>query len=321
MKKIISLLLLTLFASFTQLSYAQVSATIKLEPKNPAPKSTLTLTLESYAFSVNTAMITWKSGGKTLLQGEGAKKLTIRTGEVGEVALIEVTAVTSDGSSVSQSIAITPSSVSILYEAPKSYTPLLYEGRSLPSIGGVVHVVAVPSLSDGAGLVPPSSLSYSWYVNDNLIESASGVGKQAANLTLDYLSTKTDIRVLALSPVGNKGEKTITIYPHAVMPLLYTYDEILGSNFSKAIDKRYEAVGDFIISLEPFYASSDVNKPLSSVWYLNGVPATPLGGKIMAFHPKENDYGSKILTIDVSGSSKYLQKAQVGVELIFDTRK
>jgi hypothetical protein len=149
----------------------------------------------------------------------------------------------------------------------------------------------------------------------------SGLGKQAALIRLDYLQTKNVIKAIVRSPYGNSAEKTITVYPHAVMPLLYTYDTILGPNFTSLIGLRFEAIKDFTLSLEPFYVSDDFTKPASYVWYLDGLPSTPLGGRILALHPKENSYGSKMLSIDVFGSDRRLQKGTTKVELIFDTRK
>ncbi len=323
MKKIIVTLiaLVTLSTLSFSSAYAQTDATIILSPKNPEPKSFVTLEIESYSFNVNTATITWEIGGKVILQGQGETILKLRTGNVGESSVVTVTSDTAGGLQVKQSITITPSSVVLLYEAPKSYVPLLYEGRSLPSTGASVRVSALPSISDSGVLLSPSNLSYSWYVNDSFVKSISGKGKQSATIELDYLKNSTDIKVLIQSPLGNRGEKTITIYPHPVMPILYKYDSILGTNFTQAIERRFEAVSDFTLSLEPFYVSNEDNKPATYTWYLDGLPATPAGGRILGLAPKANSYGSKLLKITVLGSNKRLQKSELTTELIFDTRK
>lgn len=300
---------------------AQVSGSIKLNPKNPEPKSVVTLTLTSYSFNVNTAMISWKSQGKILLQGQGEKSLEVKTGEVGESYLITVIAQTADGSSLEQSITISPSSVTLLYEAPKSYVPLFYEGRSLPSDGALVRVTALPSISDEGTPVPSSKLSYTWYLDDDPVRISSGLGKQSAYFQLDYLQNKNTIKVIVRSPYGNTGEKSIVIYPHAVMPLLYSYNALMGSDFTTLLQKRFETVKDFTLSLEPFYVSDDARKPASFVWYLDGLPATPLGGRILSMHPKEDSYGSKMLSIDVFGTDRRVQKASTKMEILFDTRK
>lgn len=321
MKKIIlSLLLSHLLVPLVFVS-AEISATIRVEPKNPNPNSQVTLTLESYSFDVNTATITWKNEGKTLLTGLGEKRLSVRVGPVGETSNLTVTAEASDGSLLTQSITLSPSSVSLIYESPQSYVPLLYEGRSLPSNGATVKVTALPTLRGPNGLIPPSSLSFAWYVNNTFVGSVSGVGKQSATITLDSLLNKTTVKVLVTSQTGEKGEKTITIYPVAVMPLLYVYDQVLGPKYNSLIGRRFETTEDFTLSLEPMYASYTEKRPITSSWFLDNLPITPIDEKLLTLRPKENSYGSRKLSITTTGSNKYTQKARTDVELIFDTRK
>lgn len=321
MKKIIfSIFLLVQFFAGS-FAFAQISATITLLPKNPNPNSFVTLSFDSYSFDANTAMVTWTVDGKQVLSGQGERKLQLKTGNIGETLLVSVTASTADGYSVSQSITVAPASVILMYEAPKSYVPLLYEGRALPGEGALVKVTALPLLGDVGQMVPPSKLSYTWYVNDTVFTSASGLGKRSTYIRLDYLQNVNTVKVVVRSPYGNTAEKTISIYSHDVMPLIYTYDNILGVDFTKVVERRFEAVKDFTLSLEPFYVSDEYKKPSSFDWYLDGLPSTPLGGRLLSLHPKEDSYGSKMLSINVYGADKRLQKAEVKTELIFDTRK
>ncbi len=322
-------ILLVIMFSLVSLSatgtlFAEMDATITLEPENPAPKSSVTLTLSSYSFDVNTAMITWKIGSKIILRGQGEKSLSIKTGNVGDATDVYVTVEQADGSTLEQRISVTPSSVLLLYEAYKSYVPPLYEGRSLPSDGALIRVTAFPQISDRGVPVPPSQLSYVWYVDDVVLKSASGAGKQSALIRLDFLESSDDIKVLVRSPLGNTATKTITVYPHRVMPLLYTYDQVLGPNFTTLIDKRFEIVKDFTLSLEPFYVSrkeEGTGSEPSFAWFLDGLPTTPIGGRLLSMHPNEDSYGAKILRIVVTGPDKRIQKEEIETELIFDTRK
>lgn len=316
---LISLIISPMF--FVSSAHADISATLSLEPKNPLPNSPVAITIDSYSFDVNTSFIYWKIGGKTVLEGEGAKTLTITTGGVGVSTVIVVGAKTADGNAIEQQVTISPSSVLLIYEAPRSYVPLFYEGRSLPSTGGIVRVTALPQISDDSKILPASSLSFTWYLNDTVLKDISGIGKQSANIRLDYLETENEIKVVARSPLGNTGTKTITVYAHPIMPLLYQYDQILGTNFNTLISRRFETVSDFTLALEPFYVSQKENTEPTYEWFLNGLPATPLGGKILSLHPKEDSYGSKTLTIKVNGPDRRLQNAETKVDLVFDTRK
>lgn len=304
------------------ITFAGSEATVTLNPRNPTPYTPITATLVSYLFDVNTALITWTLDGKVLLRGVGEKKITVETGEVGSIIPLHVTAVTANNDRYEVDINITPESVNILYETPESYVPLFYEGRSLPGEGAVVNFVAMPTISENGEVIPPSSLSYFWYVSGEFVDNASGIGKQSALLELDFLRSFTTIKVVVRGPYGTVAEKSIDVYPHEVMPLLYTYDDILGTNFTSLITRRFEATKDFTLSLEPFFFST--NKSLqdtaSYTWLLDGLPITPLGGLLLSMHPKENSYGSKKLSITLENSKRRLQKITTDIELIFDTR-
>lgn len=314
------LFLITLFPHITN---AESTATITLSPKNPTPNSSVTLTLVSYSFNPNTAMVTWSSGGKELLSGLGEKKLTIQTGGVGETTQITVKSETASGESITQEITITPESVSLLYETPESYTPLFYEGRSLPSDGASVMFTAMPNMSEDGVAIPSNKIAYSWYINDSYIDSVSGINKQQAYLKLDYLSESTVVKVVARGPQDTTAEKSVTIYPHRVMPILYQYDELMGIDYTNAITKRFEAVKDFTLALEPFYLSNKGTLEGSAVydWNLDGIPSTPLGGLLLSLRPKEESFGSRNLSISVSNPKRRLQAGDLSVDLVFDTRK
>lgn len=322
-KKILQLVLISLFVGCASYSYtfADISADITLSPENPSPNSSVTLRLESYTFDANTAIIRWQVNGKTVLQGQGMRSLTIKTGGIGEAVSVTVNAEIADGSSIQQTIQVTPSSVVLLYEAQASYVPLMYAGRSLPSNGGLVRVTAIPEISDGGRSMSPSSLSFVWYLNDSVMRDASGVGKQSATFRLDFLNTHDEIKVIVRSPRGNSATKTITIYPHPIMPLLYTYDQILGSDFSSLVSQRFETTKDFSLKLEPLYVSINEEKDPIYTWFLDGLPTTPLGGRILSLHPNNNSFGTKMLGITINGPDARIQKASMKAEIIFDTRK
>lgn len=304
-------------------AFAADEASIDLVPRNPKPFTPVKATLVSYIFNVNTAMITWTVNGKVALKGIGEKKLTIQTSDVGNKIPVHVSAVTADNVATELDLVITPESVDILYETPESYTPLFYEGRSLPGEGALVKFVAMPNVSENDIHLPPSSLSYSWYVNGELVDSASGIGKQSAMLSLDLLSNFTTIKVTVFGPHGTTAENSVDIYPHDVMPLLYGFDDILGINHITLLGKRIEKTKDFTLALEPYYLSTNgsVGDEAFYNWTLDGLPTTPLGGRLLSLRPKANSFGSRNLSIEVGNTNRKLQKISTDAALIFDTRK
>lgn len=321
-QKALFLLLLAFFFS-PLTSFAEGETLIELSPKTPTPYSPITATIVSYVFDLNLSTITWTRNGKVLLKGVGEKKLTLQMGGSGDSVPLHVKIVGSDNSTTDMDITLIPGSVDILYETPESYTPLFYEGRSLPAEGALVRFIAMPNISEGGKKVPMSSLSYYWYVNDELMEDASGLGRYSGLFNLDFFNVSTRVKVIVRSPRGAVAEKYIDVYAHEVMPLVYTYDDIFGADYTNLITKRFETAKNFTLALEPFYLSSKgpMGDSATYNWAIDGLPVTPFGGRLLSMQPKENSYGSKMLNITVANTKRRLQEGSTDINLIFDTRK
>lgn len=328
MKHTITFLCLTiLVCTFSvQKSNALVKADgdIKISPKNPEPNSQVTLSFNSYSFNPDFAHFVWKVNSITVLEGEGEKVLTTTTGAIGEKSTVTVHVSSNVGHSITQQLTLSPSFVTLIHEAPNSYVPHFYPGRSLPSDGGEVKVTAFPFMASDQTLSDPSQLSYTWYLNDAVIRNAEGKGKQSVTVALDFLRTKNEVKVVVKNKDGATATKSITIIHHKVMPKLYEYDELFGTLFDKNIGKRFETTKEFATILEPFYVSKSIktsDKTPTFKWLLNGMESTPLGGRILAFSPAENSYGNKKLSITVYGPDKRIQEGTFQTEFVFDTRK
>lgn len=315
MKKLKFLLVSFLLAA--PLYALAADATITLDPPSPEPYSKVTLTLVSYDINVDTSMVVWKVAGKEAKRGLGEKTLSLSTGAVG--ATIPVSAIVSDanGNVINASINVDPESVSLVWEAPESYVPPFYEGKALPSDGAAVRIIAVPNMA-----VPASSLAYTWFVEDVAITSASGAGKQTLITNLDTLTDATNIRVVVRSPQGGVAEKTLSISPHAVMPMIYSYDELLGTNFSSSFKRRLELAHDIILSLEPFYlsAKNGLESTAQYAWYIDNLPVTPQEKTLLALRPKADAYGVRNLSIILQNTRRRLQQAEADLQVVFDTR-
>ncbi len=303
------------------LNAQETSARILLSPEAPEPRSPLTLTFVGYTFNADTALITWKVNGVTQLRGVGEKSLVVQTGDVGDAMTVVVDAEDQIGNFIEQTITITPSSVTLIHEAPNSYVPFFYEGRSFAATAGLVRVTALPSLSDNGSMLDPSQLSYTWHVNDELAKTSSGRGRQSADVRLDYLRSKTTVRVVVQTPLGTSVSKTITISPFPIKPTFYRYDEILGTMLIYPILKRLEVSKPTPVKVEPYFVSSKDQKPPVYKWLLDGFDVTPFDGQTTTLSPKENSVGTSNLSVSISGPDKRLQSSETSLEIIFDSRK
>ncbi len=315
-------LFITIFFITPLSLYAQSNVSIVVNPNNPAPYEKVTLTLQSYSFDVNLSTITWIVSGKQISSGVGNKNITITTQGVGQDVPVIARITSSQKEVIETKITITPESVDLIWETPESYVPPFYEGRSLPSDGALIRITAIPNMSEGKGQIPAQNLSYLWYINGILVDESSGYGKNTASLNLDYFNNKTEVKVLVKSALGREATKTITITPHEVMPILYEYNDTLGTLRNTVIENRLETTRDFTLSLAPYYLSSVhglESAPLYT-WLLDGFPITPEENTLLTFHPKENSFGTKTLSIVISNTKRRLQKAETALEILFDTR-
>lgn len=306
-------------------NYAQADliGNFMLSPENPEPYEQVTVTLNSYDFDVNLADITWKVDGKTVSSGPGVKKITLTTGGVGTFNNVSTVAKLVDGQAFQASMNISPSSVVLLWESPEGYTPPFYEGRTLPAEGAMIRVTAVPQMTSFGKSVSSADISYSWYKNDEYIESASGRGKQAANISLEYLTDSTIIKVLAVAPDGTKATKEITIYPHNILPIFYLNDPILGIDLIKGITSRFETTKEFTLHLIPYFLSINggVGGGTSFTWTLDGLPIETDDSTTITLRPKEDSFGSHTLGVALENTNRILQTANTSLNIVFDTRK
>jgi hypothetical protein len=302
---------------------AQADVGISTTPTYPGPHEDVVLTLSSYNFDINLATIVWKANNQTLLSGVGEKRLTVRTGDVGQSLTVSATVSFQNLDSITKALTISPQAVDMFFESKESHVPAFYQGKTLPSEGAFVRVIAMPYMNDRGSLVKPETLSYSWYSGGEFLDALSGVGRQSAVFSLDYLSDMTSVRVLVRSPQGNVVEQTLSIYPHPIQPMIYAYDPVLGVDLTHAFIRRMELVKNMIVSLEPYYLSNrnGLEKTATYEWYLDGLPVTPQEKTLLGLQPKENSSGVRTLRVVVENTKRALQKATADLELIFDTRQ
>lgn len=295
--------------------FADNEISVVFEPKNPKPYSQVKISLISYAYDLNTLLITWESGGKIISKGFGNKTIKVSTQGSGSSSEIKVTVSTPEGDLASL-FYVKPSNVDLIYESLESYTPIFYEGKALPGEGSSIKVFAIPSFSS-------KNISYLWYVNDEYIESASGNNKNTLVTKLDYLRDSTTIKVKVRDESGNESDNSIDIYPHSPMPLFYFEDDILGTVRSRAIENRLEATTDFNLILSPYFLSTK-GQPAgfdSYTWTLGGRSLFPEDNLRISFQPKKDSYGENTLSVLISNTKRRLQTAEINLNMVFDTRK
>lgn len=316
-------IIFTVFLVKTLNVNADLIGNLVLDPENPGPHEQVNVTLVSYDFDVNNSNISWFVNGKTISSGPGVKKITLTTGDVGTGINILAKASVPGGQIFQANMNLIPASVDLTWESSESFIPPFYEGRSQPAEGALVRINATPNMSSDGKILSPSDVSYAWYKNDEFIESASGRGYSTLDTTLEYLTDVTTIKVIAHAPDGTTATKSVDIYPHAIIPIFYLYDPILGTELNNAITKRFETTKDFTLKFVPYFFSlnGSAGNNATFSWSIDGLPITTADDTTISLRPKENSYGSKTLDVSIENSSRILQNLSTVLNIVFDTRK
>lgn len=303
-------------------AHAELRAEIKTTPDYPKAYDPVTLTVVTYSFEADLATITWKINGKVVASGLGMTSLKTTMGGTGEYTVAEALIVLPNKDSLTVAIALSPQSVDLAWEAVESYTPPFYEGKSLPAEGALVRVTALPTFVDNGRLVDPSQIFYTWYVNDSVSASLSGIGKQVLVTRLDYFADETNFRVVAKTTSGLVAESTIKIQPFPISPVFYKYDPLLGVDLSKAITRRLEITKEISLKLEPYFISkvdgADSGDTYS--WSMDNLPIRTQTPTLVVLKPKEKSYGVKSLSVSMQNTKRRLQEAIASLEVVFDSR-
>lgn len=303
-------------------AHAQLKGDLVLTPVNPGPYEEVKVTLTSYDFDVDNSTVTWSLNGKTVSSGPGLKEITVMTGAVGAATTVSAKAAAPSGQTFTATMSIAPASVDLTWETFESYVPPFYEGRSLPGEGATVRVSATPHISSGGKVLAPNDVSFAWYKNEEFLGSLSGRGRQTADITLEYLTDITSVKVIARTPDGATATRSIDIMPTQPVGIFYLYDPVLGPDYAHPIMRRFETTKEFTLKFVPYFFSLNgaAGRDVTFSWSLDGLPITTENDTTVTLRPKENSYGSRTLTVALEHGSRILQTLEENLNIVFDTR-
>ncbi len=222
----------------TQIQVQDSDLNIEISPSNPKPYEDVTVTLSSYATDLNKAVISWQNDTKTVLSGIGKTIYSFKALGPNTTTTINVSIRPVDSmSSITKNIIITPSEVGLYWESVDGYTPLFYKGKSLPTKSSMIKVLAIPdtkTIKSGSG-----SVSYTWKVDDSVVEDASGYNKNSYVFRDDMFKNTNSISVIASSVNDNySASNNVEIPIYSSKVIFYKkspaegilYNNALGSN-------------------------------------------------------------------------------------------
>ncbi len=315
------LILLGCFALKANAAVVSTDIIVNVVPPNPAPNENTTISLNSYAYNINGATITWSVNGKTLTSGVGKKTFSVTAPAMGSEMNVVATVSTSDGT-VDVKTIIKPSVMVLLWQATDSYVPPFYKGKALPTPSSEVKVVAMPEIRSGGNNVPADNMIYAWKKDYTNNVDGSGYGKNSFIYINDYLEDSNNISVTA-STIDQKysSSASVDIGTYQSKVLFYKIDDILGTIWDTMLPDTHKMEGKEIVKAIPYFISPKQlqNPVLVWSWFINDnkVNSTSINQNIMPLQVKEGTHGTSVLRLHIDNTDKIFQTTDKEININF----
>jgi hypothetical protein len=288
---------------------------LTLSPSYPRPFQTITVTPESSVIDLASSDLTFTVNGAVVFEGSGKETVSVTVGGAGETTTITVTAV-NQGQTYTASVAIRPADVALVME-PQSESHAFYRGGSLLAGEGKLRIVAVPDLRTSTGApIAASSLVYTWRNGNQILEAASGVGKQvlSAKAPVRYRDTVISVTV-STRDSSIVGYAEVLVSPVDPVVRIYEYDPLLGPRYERALGRSVAIGGkEATFRAVPFHFGS---LP-TLTWSVNG--AASQTGKDITVRPGGNGTGRALLGVGAA-SQEPSQSGSADVSVVFGQQR
>lgn len=287
---------------------------IVLDPQFPAPGDTYTASLDDYSISNFGATIVWTLDGVELTQSRNSRTVTLRAGDVGIPANLEVALYGQNQRSYTAKQTITPRYLDVIIE-PITYAPANYAGRPLPIFGSRVLLTAL--LHEKSGLVNSANYTYSWQVENNYIDGGPVRGKNKNLITIPHglnILVTLEIRDISGQSVARR---LFTIPSVEIDTQFYEVNPLFGMS-TKAITNGYRLLSNSsTIYAIPY--NLDLNASINTQnieWKINGRRVDP-GSNPYQITVSSFGTASAGLEFKIRNTAELLQGDQASVSVSF----
>ena len=285
---------------------------INSTPKNPKPGDLVTTTIEAYGTDLNNSDISWSVNGISKDRGIGMTTFSTKVEKNGSYLTIKASIKTTAGNTIEKSVVVSSQDVDLLWEG-KGYTPPFYKGKSLYTQESSIKLLAIPNMYNKSGVkLNPSELVYTWRVNDTVLGSLSGYGKNSLNYDGSILLDDTTIEVTVTAQDGTQGEAIIVLSAQKPVVLMYENNPLNGIMFNKSIGNNYQIKGKEI-TIESFPYNFSVSKrddsTLEYSWAINNAKINaPKNQSFAVFRNNSDQRGSSVVKNSIYSSNKIYQQ-------------
>jgi hypothetical protein len=198
---------------------------VTLNPAYPAPGETVTASLDDYALGAAFSTITWLVDGKVESALQNNRSFTFTAGALGEVTSVTAKLTLPGGTTLEATSQVTPLYTDIIIE-PQTYTPQLYSGRSLPTVGSLTRATALVTGVNGP--LNPQSYSYLWKLNGTTI----GGGGRSGAFQTSYIVPNAKNHILSVEVYDTRGllvtRRNVNVQTDEVDLRLYEVNALYG---------------------------------------------------------------------------------------------
>lgn len=195
-----------------------------------------------------------------------------------------------------------------------TYTPPGYLGKTLPTRGSVVEVVANISTQE----YNAQNLIYDWFLDDDFRQNSSGEGMQVFKFNIgERASPKRTIRVIIRDREGNMIEQSsyLTLAPQEPEIVLKTNALLLDSKYQVKSDRETMFIA------QPYFFNIDNADGLDYQWILGDKEAIQTDEQNLNIFTlwidKIETSFKQNLTVRVENRSNPLQRTRLTAEIQF----
>lgn len=263
---------LIIFLALPSISTAQLfpeqssGSTLSIEPRFPAPGEAVTVSLNDVSTASPVNQISWYINGQIDTTFANERSISIPAGNIGAVTNIEARLMLANGQPRIASGNFTPSRVLVTVE-PLTSAPSWYRGRTMPSVGSEVRVVAIPQT--GAGL-QPDDYSYTWRINETNTNRGAILGRFSETFTVPFGRGST----ISVDVNDRNGVVVArrSVFVPSVEPELYFYTtNPLRGQQPLALTATTPLIGDeMTVRAETFHLTTSPTPDMLYEWEVNG---------------------------------------------------
>jgi len=290
---------------------------IEASPSSPEPGETVTLSLNAYTLNTIGATINWYIDGVIVPSVKNSRSITYVAGSLGETSTIRVVLTLPDQSQIDADISLTPSRLNLVVEG-ETLVPSFYKGRSVPSPGSNIRMIALPETGTSD---TPESLTYTWSIDGKPLYGGATVGRNV----VEFEAPLRKSIVVGVDVHNRQGQLIISrqVAVPTVEPEVYFYESNPLRGLSRnVLPDRYELIGQSAdIRAEHYYLEPDILAPTANwllEWRINGnVVDNPSHDPQMINFQKTPGSGSFSVGFHIRNLRQVLQGAEREFQIVF----